>query len=199
MVGLAFLACAPVILPNAGGKQIGPRYLLVLTPAAVIVLTEIWSSHGQALRSERVESRLRLAWLVSAVAGFVLNMVYEVHRIVVDYRGRIFPALQYARAQPEPLLCVTNSFIAQELAALFAEKQFLLLRSPDDFPAALRVAEQFHQNRLLVISAWEGLEQWRPSGVTSKSLGFRGIMEFHAIASEQPATDRPRLTTLGSL
>jgi hypothetical protein len=172
-----FLLLLPAIVPNSGGKQLGPRYLLVLTPAAILMAGDLWAHHvprgGSALRWARV------LWVAAGVAGFALDSVYEGHRLIADYRSRVSPALEYVRTQPERVLCITNSVVAQELAALFPTKLFLLTESLDGFARGARAAQSLGQTSAVVISAWEQPARWLPKDWKVQSEGSLGMMSFY--------------------
>ncbi len=135
LAGLAFLAIflIPVVLPTPethgdGGKQWGPRYLLIAIPLACATLAFL----GRPLAALRAWAR----WVLAAALGLAfVGGAYEncwrgTRLLAQDYRERILPVVRFVRADPARLVAAADSYIPQELAATMDEKTFLFVRSP---------------------------------------------------------------------
>jgi hypothetical protein len=119
-----------MMVPNAGGKEWGPRYLLMLIPWGAVTLglvLETILQHG----SRWIAASVLALLMLTVTLGVKVNVWDGTKHIADDYRYRISPALKSAAAQPEQYIIITHQWIAQELAALAAKKTFLLVRSRD--------------------------------------------------------------------
>lgn len=111
----------PFILPNAGGKQWGPRYLLVLLPAMVLLLT---------VRLEEAKRlTYRKAFCVGLALGLVMNVVVGGSKIYRDYSGRIRPLYEFLSKNDMSTLVFAGEWVALELSGLFRERTFFGARS----------------------------------------------------------------------
>jgi hypothetical protein len=136
---LALVVAIPLIalvVPNAGGKQWGPRYLLILLPwgaYAVALLVDTVRRHPGA---PRLKAAAALALAACLAVGAWINTRQGPVVLARDYRERIAPALRLIQRQPHDVVIVSHQWIPQELAALTGEKVFLWARTTGDFELA---------------------------------------------------------------
>ena len=120
-----------LIVPNIGGKQWGPRYLLVLIPWAAVTFGLV----AEAVMQYRTLWVKAPAWLLLAIClalGMELNTWQGTMNLAEDYRLRILPALRLLEAQPQQVVIVSHQYIAMELSALADTKIFLRVRNEED-------------------------------------------------------------------
>lgn len=124
LASLAFLCLLPLGLPNEGGKQWGPRYLLPLVP---VVAVGVATLVGDALRRSprRWGPILAVTVTVLAVPGVRLNLVEGSQAILDNSRARAEP-LRRVRADPRSIVIVSHQFTSQQFVGAFAEKTFFL-------------------------------------------------------------------------
>ncbi|HEX5659671.1 MAG TPA: hypothetical protein VFX59_20890, partial [Polyangiales bacterium] len=137
---LLSLLVIPLIVPNDGIRQIGPRYYLFLVPLIALVAVEDRGARWQPVA---------LGALV--LLGLRFDVLRATNELVRDYRSERLPALAALRSAPQPVLVVERQETAQELASLFAHKH--MLRADDTHQLAElsdRLAAQGHRSFLLV-------------------------------------------------
>ncbi|MBI4843167.1 MAG: hypothetical protein HY809_02430 [Nitrospirae bacterium] len=176
------LACISVIIvsipliallvPNTGGKQWGPRYLLVLLPwggiAVGLIVQAITQYYG---RFVKVAALLFLS--LSLALGLRINTWIGTKVLANDYRHRVLPALQLIREQPQKFVILTHQWISLELAELADEKTFLLVRNIDDLRRA--EAELYRHGIYSILFVGHNYEksQWEiPSAEIGRSESY---------------------------
>jgi hypothetical protein len=134
LAGLTLLAIVliPLVLPSpeaqgGGGKQWGPRYLLIVPPLACSVLALL----AGPLAALGLWPRRALGGLlaVTFLVGVCANGALGPWLLAQDYRERILPVVRFVRADPARFVAAADSFIPQELAATMDEKTYLFTRS----------------------------------------------------------------------
>ena len=156
LLGLLFFAAVPFVLPDAslggdGGKQWGPRFLLLLAPLGTLTA---------ALALRRL-IRLRIyglrwlfgtAFVVLLVWGGIVNSVGGTVELVDDYELRIAPAVRTLRQAPEQDIAVEYQHMAQEMLAALPRKHFFLTStSATDFAILAQGLLEQGRNRFLYL------------------------------------------------
>ncbi len=130
MIVIIFSLTAPFFLPNAGGKQWGPRYFLPLIPT---VLT-IFCLTIAGLKISLLKNRILLALLIPVVVYSLYVNVYLAYNTVRDdYAFRVKPGLNYLKGIPGDILVVQNQYITQEFAAITNQKKVFLAEDTNSF------------------------------------------------------------------
>jgi hypothetical protein len=129
VVLLLSLLAVPLIVPNDGIRQIGPRYFLLLIPLIALLAAE-----------------LRGRWVpVAFGATLLLGLRFDVARasreLLREYRKGRTPAVAWMQNAPEQVLVVERQETAHELASLFPSKD--ILRADDDAQLA-RLSDALH-------------------------------------------------------
>ncbi|MCU0612936.1 MAG: hypothetical protein MUE60_14260 [Candidatus Eisenbacteria bacterium] len=125
------------MIPNDGGKQWGPRYLLALLPGLVI------ASPGTPFGREGWPGRgRRVAMMVCLAAGVVVNTGVGMRRLAWDYHSRVLPALEYLTPDRSEVIAVSHQFVAQELEALFDSRTMVLIDGVDAFHRLARAVDE---------------------------------------------------------
>ncbi len=131
----------PFLVPDWGGKQWGPRYLLVVIPLLVFACS-------YQLHTAMTHRRAPVRWVYGAV--FLVTLALGVARntyqgplhLVRDYRERVRPALERLRRSDTGYIAVSNQWYALELTALCDERAFFWPRKPrDEMTLARRLRE----------------------------------------------------------
>lgn len=125
LVTILFIPVVSLLWPMGGGRQWGPRFLLIVVPIAALL-------SGLALQrlrslSPRLGLGIGAALLAGAVGlGFVRNTVRGGDRVIRDAATRVLPALQYVRSAEEEVVAVSRQWISQDLAGALDRKVFFL-------------------------------------------------------------------------
>lgn len=119
LLSILFSVTAPFFLPNGGGKQWGPRYLLVLIP--IILLAGVLLFQHLAIRGN-------IFWLLvpCMLYSIYLNCFSGYKTLRNDYTHRVKPCLEQLLQDSCKTIVVQNQFIALEFAALFSSKNIFL-------------------------------------------------------------------------
>jgi hypothetical protein len=104
----------PLIVPNDGVRQIGPRYYLFLVPLIAL------------LAVQDVRARWQPLVLIAVVLlGVRFDVLRSSNALLRDYRSGRNPALLALRTAPQSVIVVERQETAQELAGLFRFKHVL--------------------------------------------------------------------------
>lgn len=128
IMAIAFVILVPMMVPNAGGKQLGPRYILFLAPLV-------------ALLAPITLRRSKIGYIVIAIVlivGCYRSTYSRGAQLIRDYQGRVMPALEVIEGHPSQFVVVANQWTAQELEAAFGTKTFFHAATMED---GVRLAE----------------------------------------------------------
>ncbi len=148
LIGLIFICTIPWILSSAegislgsrtGGKQWGPRFLLILVPMvsllSAIGLKSLTSVHSRSLR---------YATIVIFTALLMVGIRWNVFSGTNFLAGaqRPLPLLNYLKTQPNPIIAVSHQYMSQTLTQLFDQKTFFLAEKSE---AVKKLSVALHQ------------------------------------------------------
>jgi hypothetical protein len=125
LVALGIILCVPPIVRYEGGRQWGPRYILLAVPLIVLAagLVVEWARRQKS-------PALFVAPVVACMAwGAWINTPGMTRSLYHNYATRMIP-LRYVRSVSTPAIAVTHQFVTQQLVAALDEKPFFLTKSP---------------------------------------------------------------------
>jgi hypothetical protein len=140
-----FLVIVPFFLPNAGGKQLGPRYLLPIV-APLLILAILAIKTPQKLPYYKVLLPVILA------VSFVVNILMTSGKTYSDAENRILPLYESIAADPGEVVIVQNQYMTQELARLFEDKHFFVAETPEQYSRLYYLLKGAGVNRLMYAS-----------------------------------------------
>jgi len=124
-VALLFPLAACLVLPNDGGRQIGPRYLLgAMVPAALA--TAQWFDRASGL-PVRLGLPIRATVLLAAVAGIAVTSASAL-QLASDYADRVAPVLETVQADGDRPIVVDLDWTALEIAHAADRRPMLRVR-----------------------------------------------------------------------
>ena len=131
-----YVVLLPAILPRPetggeGGRQWGPRFLLVVLPMLCAAATQSAGAVA-ALRSRAWGALVVAAFAITAAAGAWQNTWRGARELRRDYAERMLPLLELLRRDPAVAVAASEQFASQELMALAGEKRFFFVRRPED-------------------------------------------------------------------
>jgi len=128
---LLFLVVVSAIAPNLGGKQWGPRYMLLLVPPMAWFTGWMWDEASRRLGL--IERRSVVALALAALGyGVLVNLFGAYQALAADYSNRILPAIEAIRAENVEVVATIDPFATQELAALALENRLFAVLSPSE-------------------------------------------------------------------
>jgi hypothetical protein len=155
-ITLLYVALLPLILPRPetggeGGKQWGPRFLLVAIPL-LSTLAALSAPRLAALRSRALRVAGAVAFAVALALGAYRNAWAGTRELDHDYAGRMRPLLEFLRSDPSRVIAVSEQFAAQEMIALAADRRFFFVKSAEDLERLAAAALRNGEGRLLLLS-----------------------------------------------
>jgi hypothetical protein len=151
-----YVLLLPAILPppeqaGDGGKQWGPRFLLVTVPMLCAAAALV------ARRAAEVPSR---AWRAAAASAFLAVLALGVwenawvgsRALRQDYAGRMLPLQRFLRADPSRVVAASDQFAAQEMTGLLDQKRFFFVKGPEDLERLGAAALRHGEGRFLFLS-----------------------------------------------
>jgi hypothetical protein len=179
-LALSFVAVFSFVFANDGGKQWGPRYLLVLVPVLTLLAARLLRAVGDRASGLAPLQRRAVAALFGAatLVGAWINTVGGARDLAGDYAHRILPALRLIR-QAAPRVVVTDSmFVAMELTATFAEKRWFVIHAgrPEELALLAAAMHGAGEGRLLAVvgRAERLVPELRIGGATPLRLRLQG-------------------------
>jgi len=150
-----FIPLAALMLPNDGGKQWGPRYLLILMPIISLLA---------ALMLDATLKSSKAGWRYAGSALFLLPLILGAYRNTYfgtvslrdDYRERVLPALNLVQQHDSKVVAVAHQWIGQELEAAFEQKTFFRVREREDLVTlGTALLDQGYQNFLYLTLTYQ--------------------------------------------
>ncbi len=130
VIVILFSLITPFLLPNAGGKQWGPRYLLPLVPVVITTLC-------LAATYFDVQNFEKKKWLLLLIPVFLYSAYVNVYLarkyLRDDYSFRVKPGLDFLQKESCKIVVVQNQYITQEFAALLETKKMFLAENERSF------------------------------------------------------------------
>jgi hypothetical protein len=164
----------PFIVPSEGGKEWGPRFMLPCVPPLCLLSAMLLDT----LRRRSGEGTRAAGIAVAALAGLFgagLNCCLGGAILVDDYRHRIAPLLQFVRGADQKVIVVRQKAVAEELEAVWGEKQFFRLGNIDELDRlALGLKDQGVRRFLFLHADYEG-------------RGAPADMDYHGTHVDVPA------------
>lgn len=165
MIVIVFLLITPLFLPNAGGKQWGPRYFLPLIPTAVTIFCLTIAE----LKISLFKNRLLLSFLIPVVVySLYVNVYLAYHTVRDDYAFRVKPGLDYLKGIPVDILVVQNQYITQEFAAVTNRKKIFLAENNNSFEKLLSLLKSAGVKRIIYMATDSDLIMRPPNLLTGK-------------------------------
>jgi hypothetical protein len=175
-----FFVALPFGVPNSGGRQVGPRYLVFVVPVLAMIVAV---ASVEIARLRPAGTRLLFGLLtLGSLLGVSKNSVVNCGRLIADYRTRIMPALAFVRGHPGRVVVITDQAIAQELEAVVEAKAFLLALTAAEIAIALRASEALGEPKAL-LGTFEHLPPPEvPEGVIMEHIDRHGGVRFYELS-----------------
>ena len=171
----------PWLLPDTGGKEWGPRYLLILVPWVFFLLGAVLEGL-QATAQFRRQFVWGIGMGMTLVVGMYLHTYQGVRLLAEDYQQRILPAYRLLSLQSNRIVVVSHQWIALELATLFNEKNFLWVKSAEELTRLQGVLESQGNCAFLYVTYQNGRFRFLPlETMRMRPVGRSGSYEVFII------------------
>ena len=172
VTAILFLLIAPFLLPNAGGKQWGPRYFLPVVPLAITIICLVIKD------TVKVKRWVWITIVCVMIYSLYLN-VYRAYRdLHDDYAYRVKPGMDFLRKRSAEVLVVQNQFIAQEFAVLAESRNIFLSEEQQSFTRLQEMLQSHHISRIIYIAHDPGFERM-PINLISNSKSLAKIGDYY--------------------
>lgn len=131
VVCIVCLLAIPIVVPNTGGKQWGPRYLLIVVPP-LCLLAGMLLEMIRKVGNHRTRRCLIAVFGITAALGAYMNSYVGTKNLLRDYEERVKPALQIIRQSGNQCVAVRHQWIAQELAVVCKQRAVFAIRGEQD-------------------------------------------------------------------
>ena len=125
----AFLLGVAILVPyGAGGKQWGPRFLLLLVPIILLLFTWQFDRflHNPPQANPRLRPVVLALILLFSLLGILQNPVRGRDFLINNYH-QIQPAVAALRAQAQPVVAVSDQYLAQAFEPALDRSEIFLL------------------------------------------------------------------------
>jgi hypothetical protein len=188
---LAFVLLAPFGLPNSGGLQLGPRYLLGVIPFSALAA----ASFGLAVGRSALQRRLRAAgFVLLAAAGLAADLGLALPALASNYDTRMKGLYELLRERPERVLVVTHQYIAQELTSLMPERLVFRLQPESSrypHPAASYPSLTRQRRALQQLLEASGTTEYLL--LTPRDERLRELLDGHVVSELRPLSRSSRV------
>jgi hypothetical protein len=131
LISLLFIIAVPLIVPSgAGGKQWGPRFLLILIPLISLLLAIQLKTIRETMGRQFGYISLGIVCIFLAV-GLHLNIYVGLLDLKQHYQA-IAPAIQALKENPNSVVAISYQHVAQTLVAPLREKLFFRTETTED-------------------------------------------------------------------
>jgi hypothetical protein len=131
LITALFLCAVPLIVPGgAGGKQWGPRFLLILIPLlsllSAVQLNSIREMTG------RVQKYISMGLICTLIAvGIHLNIFVATANLIKDYKA-VGLALTAVKQNSNDVIAISHQYVAQAIMPALSERAFFLIEDVED-------------------------------------------------------------------
>lgn len=131
LISILFVSLVPILLPSDGGKQWGPRFLLILIPLLNIlaILTLQFTLSIKKLGLRYFSSALFAALFV---VGFHLNTYSGTLTCYSNKSTETLDVLNFLRKDSNKIVSVAHQYVSQTFESAFQQKIFFLTKTSDD-------------------------------------------------------------------
>ncbi|MTJ52571.1 hypothetical protein FJR38_07820 [Anabaena sp. UHCC 0253] len=148
-----FLLIVPILIPSDGGKQWGPRFLLILVPLINFIvisgLDKTWKIKDLGIKY------ISLGILfVPLILGFNLNTITAASP--GKFRKDNIEVLNFLQKDSNKIVAVANQYVGQSFETAFKQKIFFLTKTPDDIrKLGLALHEQGYKKFIYICPGYD--------------------------------------------
>lgn len=129
LVYILFSFSVPLLLPSEGGKQWGPRFLLILIPVISLLTVMIWQQTLKLTPLSLKYSFTAILFIFLAI-GIYINTYQASVYLIQSYQPS--KKLELLRKDGHQIVAVNHEFVSQGLVSVFNKKVFFLTKTPEN-------------------------------------------------------------------
>jgi hypothetical protein len=149
LLSLSLVVGTPLLVRSTGGRQWGPRYLLIVVVlmalVAGVMLQRLMRADRRGLRGAGL-----LGFSALALWGVHVNTPGATTSLFQNYQRRMIP-FRFVRDAGPTVVAVSHDSVALQLAALFDEKRFFLTSRAADLRTLAKTLARTGQRRFLYL------------------------------------------------
>lgn len=155
LLSTPLLFLVPLLLPSDGGKQWGPRFLLILIPLLSLLTVFILESTF-SIKKFGIKYISNAVFVALFVISFHTNTIMGLNHSYYTGNSEAVDILNFFHKDNHKIVAVAHQYISQSFESAFKDKIFFLTKTPDAV-SKLSVAlhEQGYQNFVYVCAAYD--------------------------------------------
>ncbi|BCL35969.1 LA_3751/LA_3752 family putative glycosyltransferase [Nostoc sp. MS1] len=155
VISTPFLFLVPILLPSDGGKQWGPRFLLILIPL-LSLLTVFLLESTLSIKKFGIKYISSAVFVAFFVLGVHTNTVMGLNHSYYTGNTEVVDVLNYFRNNNQKVVAVAHQYVNQTFEPAFKDKIFLLTKTPEAVSKlGLALHEQGYQNFVYICPAYD--------------------------------------------
>lgn len=155
VISIPFIFLVPILLPSDGGKQWGPRFLLILIPL-LSLLTVFLLESSFSIRKFGIKYISSAVFVAFFVLGVHTNTVMGLNHSYYTGNAEAVDILNFLRKDNHKIVAVAHQYISQSFESAFKEKIFFLTKTSDAVSKlSLALHEQGYDNFVYVCASYD--------------------------------------------
>jgi hypothetical protein len=155
VISTPFLFLIPILLPSDGGKQWGPRFLLILIPL-LSLLTVFLLESTLSIKKFGIKYISIAVFAGLFVVGVHTNTVMGLNHSYYTGNAEVVDVLNFFRKDDNKIVAVAHQYISQTFESAFKDKIFFLTKTPEAVgKLGLVLHEQGYQKFVYVCASYD--------------------------------------------
>ncbi|BAY41120.1 hypothetical protein NIES2111_55110 [Nostoc sp. NIES-2111] len=155
VISTPFLFLVPILLPSDGGKQWGPRFLLILIPL-LSLLTVFLLESTLSIKKFGIKYISSAVFVAFFVLGVHTNTVMGLNHSYYTGNAEVVDVLNYFRKDDQKIVAVAHQYVSQTFESAFKDKIFFLTKTPEAVSKlGLALHEQGYKNFVYVCPSYD--------------------------------------------
>lgn len=150
IIGVSYLVPIGTSGLIAGGKQWGPRFLLILVPI-ISLITPLFLEKLQS-NTQLIAKHFALLLVIFLITIGTHKNIFEAKHFLTENNQNTLPAIQFLRENPEKVVAISHQFVGQALEpSVGEEKLFFKVENEEELIQLSRVLVQQQQPKFTYI------------------------------------------------
>ncbi|ABA20400.1 conserved hypothetical protein [Trichormus variabilis ATCC 29413] len=155
LISIPFIFLVPILLPSDGGKQWGPRFLLILIPLLSLLAAFLLES-TLSIRQFGIKYISTGIFTALFMIGVYANTFMGINYSYFTGNTEAIDIRNFLRQDDHKIVAVAHQYISQSFEAAFKNKLFFLTKNLDDTSKlGLALNEQGYDNFVYVCASYD--------------------------------------------